>query len=893
MQWPWRKKEIELDRELAHHLDALTDNYRRQGYSGVEARRLARIDFGGVEGVKDECRELRWWSWISQIGRDIDFGFRMMRKTPGITLAALTTLALGIGATTAILTLANVVLWKSLAIPSPQQFYEVLWESKRRPDVFSDSTGNGFRDGAMEVGDFFSTAAFDAMRERASGNAIVASHALPYEVSANYAGTVAVVVMRAVSGDFFRATGSQPYLGRLLNTSDDTAAAAPSIVVTHGFWKRMLRGETAAVGNTIRVNNIVYEVVGVLPESFFGIEIGDRTDLYVPIRQSPQWLKEDSWYRKDSGNPRAWWQQVLLRANADVSPAELRAALESGFLVSMARTPTTAERTPHIRIANARNGLGQLRRELGNPMLILTGLVSLVLLVACANIANMLLARSVTREKELALRLSLGCSTGRLARQLFAESLLLALLGGVMSIPVSWGLIRVILSLMPEGFDRMMPAAAPDWRLLAATAMAAIGTAIVFGLYPAFRGARMNAAPALKEESGSARASSPKRWAPAKALVLIQTSLGVLLVTAAILFAGHLWEVVHRDTGFAKGNQILFDIRPGESGYNGQRLRNFYVEATRRLSAIPGVDHAAIARTRPMMGGGWWVNVRLPGETEGAQCGLHHVTDDFFPALGVPLLSGRYPTREEMLQGAKVAVISASLAKELKLGTAVGARVIFRASDGEREIIGVVSDARYATMADAPNVAYLPFDFESPAGTVIVHSSLPVAEMLRAVKETMREVDRAIPMANVYTMEQQISRTLQRERLFAWLCGSFGVLAFVLCMVGFFGLFSHMTARRRPEIGVRMALGASRRQVVRQVLGEGLRLVAVGLLAGIPLAIYSAWIAKSERLLPEGELAYWALGISLVALGISATLAILIPAIRASAVDPIKAIRQS
>lgn len=890
MRWPWQRKNAELDRELAHHLNALIDSYRKQGLPEAEAIRLAKIDFGGVEGVKEECRELRWWAWLSHMQRDVIFGVRMLRKAPALSGAALLSLALGIGATTAILSLADAVLWRSLAIPAPEQFHEVLWESNARVNLVRSSSGSMYPDGALRVADFFSVAAFEGMSEGAAGKAELAGHIGVSTVSANYRGAVVVAKLLPVTGRFFSVLQIQPVMGRLLAAHDDDATANPVVVVTHRFWQRSLGAEEDVVGKTIRINNTLYEIAGVLPASFFGIMAGDPTEIYAPLHQSPVWLQPESWIREESNNPTSWWMRVVARRAPDVSVAELRSLLDSAFAASWAAKPESPEATPRIRLSDAQHGLGGIRRQYGNPVLILFGLVALVLTVACANIANLLLARAVSREKEVALRVSLGCGEARLVRQLFTESILLAIAGGALSLPVAWGLTQLMLNFMPDGFEHMLAASGLDFRLLAATAAVTGLAAMLFGLYPAFRGARVNAAPALKEEAGSGNTMSRARWAPAKALVLLQVALGVLLITAAILYTGQLWEVLHRETGFSEGNMLLMDLRPGEAGYQGERLSQFYVALEERLRALPGVEAVGLSRTRPMLGGGYWDTAKLPGETKEVQTAVHHVNSEFLAALGVKLMSGRAITQQELRSGAKVAVISEALAKGLGLQSPLGAQV--RWSDVDYQVVGVARDARYSRMTQSPAVGYLPIDYERDFATVLIRSSIPPFEALRLARNAIREMDRTLPMVDVYTMEQQISKTLQHERLFAWLCGSFGVLALVLCVVGLYGLFSYTTARRTPEIGIRIAVGASRKNVVTQVLGEGMRLALAGLAAGIPLALYCAWIAKGQKLLPEGAFPYWALLASMGVLAISATLAVLLPALRASTVDPMRALRR-
>ena len=518
-----------------------------------------------------------------------------------------------------------------------------------------------------------------------------------------------------------------------------------------------------------------------------------------------------------------------------------------------------------------------MRRRFGDPVWTLLGLVSLVLLIACANIANLLLARSVEREKEAAMRVSLGCGEGRLMRQFFTESLLLAGIGGVLSIGVAAGLSALMVSLIP-GAEALTLQPETDPRALAGAAIVTLATALVFGLYPAWRTARVGTAPALKEGVTLSRA----RWTPARLLVMAQVALGVLLVASAVVFTSRLNALAGKDAGFERGHVLLFELRPGEVGYHGDRLQQFWVALEERLGSLGGVEKAGVAQTRPMRGGGYWDEVRNGTKQVGAA--VHHGTPEFLAALGVPLLAGRVARPQEK----GVAVLGENLARELGVG--LGSRV--EMSKEPYTVIGLAKTAQYSQLQEEHRVIYLPFPYERASGTVVLRTAVPPMAVLGAVRETVRALDKDLPLVDVYTMEQQISRTLQRERLFAWLCGSFGVLALVLCAVGLYGLMSHTTARRTGEIGIRMALGATRENVLAQVLREGLGLALAGLVLGTPLALYAARVAAAQNVLPEGDMPVWTLAWAIAVLAVSAVLAVLGPAMRASAVEPMQALRQ-
>jgi predicted permease len=879
MRWPWKREDTELDLELQYHLEAMADAYVAEGMPREEALRRARREFGGVERVKDECRDESRWRWAVEMGQDLRFGWRMMKKTPAISVAAVATLALGIGATTAILTLADTLLWRSLPVAAPEQLSEILWFSKDRVGTMnSGSSGSTYPDGPLRVADFFSFAAYQNMRESLKGKAQISGHLYIDRVSTAYEGRVAVADSRAVTGNFFQTLGLQPLAGRLLQDRDEADGSAPVVVLTHRFWVGRLGGQLDAIGKPMRVNNRVYTIAGVLPAAFTGVIPGEGTDLYIPLPHSPQMLKSKSWYRKGISDSRLWILQLLARRAPGVSEEELRAALTPAYAASWAVPPKSAEGTPQLRISEASRGLGAMRRRFGDPVWTLLGLVSLVLLIACANIANLLLARSVEREKEAAMRVSLGCGEGRLMRQFFTESLLLAGIGGVLSIAVAAGLAELMVSLIP-GTDALTLSPERDPRALFGAAVVTLGTALLFGLYPAWRTARVGTAPALKEGVTLSRA----RWAPARLLVVAQVALGVLLVAAALVFTSRLNEVIGRDAGFERGHLLLFDLRPGEIGYKGARLQQFYLSLEERLGTLGGVMHVGLAQTRPMRGGGYWDSVMAPGGKD-VGAAVQHGNPAFLAALGVPLVAGR----EARPQEKGVVILGENLARELGVG--LGARVTM--SKVPLEVIGIARTAQYSNLEEPHRVAYLPFPYENDAATVVVRTTVAPMAILGAVREAIGTLDKDLPLVDVYTMEQQISRTLQREQLFAWLCGSFGVLALVLCTVGLYGLMSHTTARRTGEIGIRMALGATRGVVMRQVLREGLVLAVAGLVFGLPLAAYAARVAVLQKILPEGATPYWTLGAALSVLTLAAVLAVLGPALRASSIEPMQALRR-
>lgn len=887
MRWPWNRREAELDREVRYHLELLAEGFERQGLSNADAMVRARREFGGVEQFKEQCRDQRRWRPLSRLGQDLTFGLRMLRRAPAVTAAAVLSLALGIGATTAIMSLVDAVLWRTIAVPHPEQLTAILWQSTGSPEgVYQGASGSMFPEGSLRVADFFSRAAFDALRTRTDGRIEVAAHLYPDDVSTSYSGVTAVARLRPVSGNFFPMLRLQAMAGRLVMPSDDTAAAPLAVTVSHYFWRTNLHGDPAAIGRTLRINNRAYSITGVLPASFGGIAIGDATDLYTSIEHCPKVLDTESWERKSSTNPMSWYVQLLARRAPDVSREALRPAMDTLFRSSWAGQPKNPQHAPTLRLQDASGGVGSLRREFGNPIALLFALVGFVLLIACANIANLMLARADTRRREVALRVALGCSRARLIRQFFTESALLASFGGLLSVVVAYVTANFAVTLMPGNLRLQFDV---DARMLTATLAVTAFTALAFGLYPAWRAARTDSAPALKEGSGSVGGVRHAWIAPGKLLVLAQVSLGVLLVAAGAAFTAHLRKIVTSDTGFERTRLLLFDLRPGESGYAAARLRNFYLQLEQRLRDVPGVEAVGLARMRPMKGGGYWDEVQLPGEAKRVSTAVNFITAGFLQTLGVRIVEGRGITEQDVRGQAGVAVVSEDFRKELgrsPLG------LTFKLENKIVEIVGVAARARYSRLTDQPNVLYLPDSLSQEATTVLVRTAVPPLQVMKGVREAVGALDSNLPIVNAVTMEAQIADTLRRERLFAWLCGAFGALALLLCMIGLYGVMSCATSRRRQEIGIRMALGASPRNVLRHVVQEGMGVALAGCLLGFPLAWWIAQRYVDYRKLGMEPLDPSIFGLATVALAGSAFLAVLGPAVRAASADPMQALRQ-
>jgi len=897
MRFPRSRAEVDMEREITHHLHELAAEYKRQGYSDEEALLRAKREFGGREQVKEQCRDERRWVWLTGLRQDVNFGFRIMRKTPVVTLAAALSLALGIGANTAIISLMDVVLWRDLPVPSPQQLVFVKWQSPGQfpRDLADGGAGSFGPEGAENVADFFSYSSFRTLRHTVSNQATLAAFTgFTNPVSVSYAGRPTVAQERGVSGNFFSALELKPELGRFFSDSDDAYNAPATVVVTHRFWVRALGADREAIGRAITINNRPHVVAGVLQGDFYGLAPGDGSEIYTPLHHTA-FMSEARQGKLPLDNDRFWCVSILARLTPGVTPAQLQPALEVAFPISWSRRPKDLAKAPRIRLDEGERGLGFLRREFRNPLLVLGGLVALLLGIACTNIANLLLARAAARQKEVAMRISLGCSRTRLIRQFLTESAMLAALGGAASIAVSY-LSANLLGQFLAGRDGFPIIVALDWHIVVIVGITSALALLSFGLFPAWRGTALPSGAFLKEGAGSIGSATGRKWTAGKVLVLTQMAMSVVLVLSAVVFTRNLIGIESADPGFDRRNLILFNIRPGTSGYDTSRLEPFYLNLSQQLSVTPAVAQMGLASMRPMNVGGWWEGVRLGQQNAIQNVSINGVSPGYLPLYVSRMIAGRNFSWGDIRSEAKVAIISEDLARKLGGLTVLGHTLAF--TDGppggkppEFEIIGIAPAIAATSLKERPFTVWLPLGKDAKEVTVVLRTSQRPQIALRAVQATMRQIDPNLPLVDVTTMEEQISKTLKRERMFATLCDSFGVLALVLSVIGLYGVIAYNTSRRQGEIGVRLALGAMPRNVFVMVLGEGLRLAALGLLIGVPLVWVGAKYVQKElfQMKPlEPVSVFAALGVLLAA----ALVAVAIPAIRASALRPMDALRQ-
>jgi predicted permease len=912
------KFDHELDEELNSHIEMLIEENVSRGMSVDEARLAAKRSFGGVIQTKEAFRDQRGLPIVETIIQDVRYGVRMLRKNPGFTTVAVLTLALGIGANTAIFSVVDAVMLQTLPVENPKQLVVVNWTSKDWPAIVEDLEGSNRKDskGGGWLSESLPMPVFDALRTQSTMVSDVfafSANVSGFNVQAE--GNPYSAATESVSGNYFTGLGVRPILGRTILPTDDTPTAPPVAVLSYDFWKRNLRGDESVVGKTLFTNSLPLTIVGVAPPEFFGTQPGENNDMWVTLRMFPRLVQAlnftgpaqngstaeaaaDAYWRQSS----TWWLVVMARIKPGANEMQARAELEAIFdqsIDAMITTEKQKENRPAMRLVEGQKGLDYLRRQFSQPLYVLMGAVALVLLIACANVAGLLLSRAASRQKEIAVRLSLGARRGRLIQQLFTESLLLAVIGGLLGLLLSRWMSDLLVALVSSGSRRIPLAITVNNRVLLFTAAVAVITGVLFGLVPSFRATRISLTSALKEGGAGSRLG-PRRSLLTRVLVSAQVALSLVLLIGAGLFLRTLQKLENVPLGFERDRLLLFSISPGLNGYKGATLEAYYRQVQERVAAIPGVSAVSFSGHGPIGDGSSSSSIKIPGVTTGKEVFdlyRHVVGPGYFTTLGIPALSGRVLDEHDNAAGPKVAVVNQTLAKKaFGDGNPLGRILRFGGDDKPRDfqIVGVVGDAKYNQLREEPPptayFSHLQALNSASFMTFQVRTQIDPESVIGSIRTEVASVDANIPITRLDTLVQKIDKSLFLERMFSRLMGSFGLLALLLVCVGLYGTMSYFVARRTSEIGVRMALGAQPARVFRMVLGEGLVITGAGVVVGLIGASLSTRLIASVlyEVAALDPLTFISVAVLLVAIGL---LACYIPARRAMRVDPMVALR--
>ena len=830
--------------------------------------------------------------------QDIRYGFRMLAKGPAFTAIAVVTLALGIGANTAIFTFVNALLLKYLPVKSPEQLV-----------IVGDPTRVNDRQNGTPETNYFSYPLYRELRDNnnvftgllAAGT----QHYIHADARAIGGASDEVISGRLVSGNYFSVLGVDAAAGRLLTTSDDTGENAnPVMVLTYGYWQRQFALSPAVIGKEIRLNGYPFTVVGVTQPSFRSDVVGDQIDAFVPISMQQEIIRGTKLLQ----NPNSSWLSVIGRLKPGITVEQAKAnlsvvlqqALKGNYGASITEQDRKDIAEEGIKVAPGAVGLSEFRGDYETPLLLLMGIVGLVLLIACVNVANLLLARATARSKEIAVRLALGAGRGRLLRQLLTESILLALCGGACGALLSiWG-VRLLVKVF--GSDAASLPMSPDLRVLAFTSAACVATGILFGIVPSLRSLKVQVSPTLKGSSGpSQEPRSRLGWG--KGLVAGQVALSLLVLFAASLLMRSLQKLLTQDLGYDSGHIVVASVSPSAVGYEGERFRQLATELDERLSTIPGVRGVTYSRNGILSGSETNNQLIVPGFTSDRRRGRDANEDEvgphYFDVTGIPILLGRAIGPQDTLSTTRIAVINQAMMKHFFHGENPLGRQ-FEIDDPKEKgkpftVIGVSKDTKdhgYFLRDAVPPRFYFAFQQDANPLRLIYELSTQgdPRSVLTGVRKVVKQAAPDLPLTSLHTVRQNLEQNLDSHIVLARLSSFFGGLALLLACVGLYGIMSYTVANRTREIGVRIALGAGRSDVLELVLREGMWLVGIGLAIGIPVSLASGRVLHSFLFdMRSTDLISLLMVIALLSL--VAVAAALVPARRATKVDPVVALR--
>jgi putative ABC transport system permease protein len=879
----------ERARELDAHLAIEIDDNIARGMTPSDARDAAHRKLGNTTLIREQIYRMNTIGFLETLVHDVRYGARLLRLNPAFALVAILSLALGVGANTAIFQILNAVRIRTLPVSSPEQLAEIriMGDLDNRSGSFSGEHP------------MLTNPLWERLRARQQAfSDIFAWGRNNFELSAGGESRRAEGLW--VSGDFFNTLGVRPLLGRLLAAGDDRrGCGTPPAVIGYGFWQREYGGSPSVLGRTLTLDGHAYDIIGVTPPSFFGVEVGRAYEVAVPLCAEPFTRARSSLDRKDG-----WFLGAIGRLKPGWSLEKATAQLNA------ISAPMFKETLPIYRPEDeqaylafklgafaAGTGVSNLRNEYESPLWLLLAMTALVLLIACANLANLMFARATAREREIAVRLALGASRLRIVRQLVAESILIAAAGaGAGALLARW-LSRVLIAALATQGDRVFVNVASDWRVFSFVALLAAVACVIVGLMPAIRATATSPGAAMKAGSRGST-DTRERFGLRRALVVAQVALSLVLVVGALLIVQTFRNLVTLDAGFRQDNLLIAVLDFRRSGAPEERLRAEYEQLLDRLRHEPGVVDATHVRNVPIGGSFSNRTVVIDGKKRKESVNFNSVSDRYFSTMATPLLAGRDFDRRDGLGAPNVAIVSESFARVFFGGqNPVGRTFQIDEPPGTPqpvfEIVGLARDSKYTDLRDPfEPLLFVPAVQDKQPMTsarLIVRSSAPPASVSSVVTAFARQVHPAT-VVSFRTMESQVKDSLLRERLMATLSGFFGGLAALIAMIGLYGVMSYTVARRRNEIGIRMALGADRRQVVKMIMGDAGTLLAVGLGIGT-LSALGAARAASALLFGVKPHDPATLLMAATGLGAVAMLASYVPALRASRLQPTEALR--
>ncbi len=882
--------EEELDQEIDAYLDQLVSEKRAAGLSADHARRAARLEFGGREQVKEQVRDVRIGAWVEQFRQDLRYGIRTLGKSPGFTAVAVLTLAVGIGASAAVFSLADAALFRALPVSEPEDLVGFRWVAG--PGFAPMLIGRVSRADGESTSTSFSLSTFRRVAERGQRYADVFGFADMNGVNITLDGLAEFGSGMQVSGNYFDALGVTPAAGRTLMEADDRPGAAPVAMISHAYWQQR-GGEMGVIGRTITINGVACTIVGVMPRGFNGTgQVGQTMQVAVPLSMHEPLNRQFG----SPEDPSLWWVLMMGRLRGAVIPSMAQDALEVIFQQSVTadRPSHAVEAVPRLVLFPGWGGQEENRTAMRSTLTMMVLVVIVVVLVVCANVANLLLARGSARGREVAVRAAIGASRRRLVRQFLTEALLLAVLGAAGGLLLARWLGSALvpaLTSTASGVELSF-----DWRFLAFTTLTTTLCTVLFGLWPAFRSSHVPLTRAL--HGGTRGGSVPRRaFGVSTSLVSLQMALCLFLLATTGLLVSSVRNLEDLPLGFDPSNVLLVGANPSLNGYDDATVQQYYASALDRVRALPGVRSATLLGAAPLSGFSSRSLVTIPGGLSRAEvlrnplyrALTQNVGREFFATFGIPLLRGRTFNASDG-PSRPVAVVNRRFADQYFPDTdPLGQR--FRLGRSVYEVVGVVADAKYTSLRlDAPRTAYVYTSQPRFGMTFAVKTLGDPLDLAPGVREAIANVDATVPLFDLRTQEDQIAESITTERLLAQLAAVLGVVVLLLSGVGLYGVVAYSVARRGPEIAIRMALGAERRQVRRMVLNESIRMAMAGVAVGVPMALVGTRLVQSVLFGLEPRDPVTLALATFIMVGV-ALVAAYIPARRASQVDPLVAIR--
>ncbi len=801
------RADADLDAELRDYFEQEIESGLRAGLSPDEARLAAQRLFGPVALIEEECRDVRKTRWLEDFVQDCRYGLRLLRRSPAFTFVAIFSLALGIGGGTAIFSLMDRVMFRMLPVRQPERLVQI---TRFHPPYGPANISYPL---FLEFG-----------RDLTSFEGLLAHNDLGTR-DITLDGNTESAWFDLASGSYYPLLGVHAAIGRVFAGEVDRAPGAnPVAVISHRYWERRFASDPAAVGKTFRRLDTLFTIIGVTPREFFGAVVGEEPDITVPLNMDAQVRGGNSWLNEPDYN----WLSILGRLKPGAGINQARAEVKKVFANIAAHDAASAQSdrdrraklSEYVEVQPGGNGFDNLRRRFAGPLIILMSAVALVLLLACANLANLLLAKSAGRQREIAVRLAIGAKRGRVVRQLLTEGLLLAFAGGCLGIVLAYAFDQGLVIMLSNGGPRMLLDVAPDARVLLFALGLSLTACILFSLAPALQSIRLTVQPALAEIRAG-------RWRLGKGLIVVQMAVSVLLLIAAGLFGRTLLNMYSIDPGFERHGVVLFSTNALRLGYSRDRIQQLQTRLPVDLEALPWIQSASMSMFPPISGGGWDGTFLIEGGGNDAVAHINSVGVDFFKTFHTPVLLGREFNRRDTADSRRVVIVNQSFGRDhFPDRSPIGKWVAFQGPerDTHYEIVGVVKDAKYESLRhDFPPTVYMNMEQVPPGPdsyTFAVRTQAGMASAVGAIERTLAHIDPALRPVNLEALEDHVAQSLLTERLMATLAGFFGLQALVLSAVGIYGVMVFQVARRRREIGIRMALGADAGSVISMVLDK-------------------------------------------------------------------------